>query len=140
MFLQSLAAGVQEKDLVRLKREAKAQGGFYVPPEHKLLFVIRIRGLNKVHPKVKIQRGANEQSGQLRGSKSKISCLAVLLPLPLADQEDSAAAPSAPGQQRRVCAGECGVKGQPYLLQCRCSAGFPGILSARISCWLAAFG
>jgi large subunit ribosomal protein L7e len=43
----------QEKDLVRLKREAKAQNGFYVPPEAKLVFVIRIRGLNKVHPKVR---------------------------------------------------------------------------------------
>jgi len=43
----------QEKDLVRLKREAKAQNGFYVPAEAKLMFVIRIRGLNKVHPKTK---------------------------------------------------------------------------------------
>jgi large subunit ribosomal protein L7e len=43
---------VQEADLVRLKREAKAQNGFYCPPEAKLLFVIRIRGLNKIHPKV----------------------------------------------------------------------------------------
>jgi large subunit ribosomal protein L7e len=43
---------MQEADLVRLKREAKAQNGFYCPPEAKLLFVIRIRGLNKIHPKV----------------------------------------------------------------------------------------
>jgi len=43
----------QEKDLVRLKREAKAKNGFYVPAEAKLMFVIRIRGLNKVHPKTK---------------------------------------------------------------------------------------
>eukprot|EP00195_Chlamydomonas_chlamydogama_P017716 CAMPEP_0202890486 /NCGR_PEP_ID=MMETSP1392-20130828/868_1 /ASSEMBLY_ACC=CAM_ASM_000868 /TAXON_ID=225041 /ORGANISM="Chlamydomonas chlamydogama, Strain SAG 11-48b" /LENGTH=238 /DNA_ID=CAMNT_0049574063 /DNA_START=51 /DNA_END=767 /DNA_ORIENTATION=- len=43
----------QEKDLVRLKREAKSKNGFYVEPESKLLFVIRIRGLNKVHPKTK---------------------------------------------------------------------------------------
>ena len=37
--------------MVRLKREAKAKGGFYVEAEPKLLFVIRIRGLNKIHPK-----------------------------------------------------------------------------------------
>ncbi|KAJ9527496.1 hypothetical protein QJQ45_025776 [Haematococcus lacustris] len=43
----------QEADLIRLKREAKAKNGFYVPAEHKLMFVIRIKGLNKVHPKTK---------------------------------------------------------------------------------------
>ncbi|GFH14862.1 uncharacterized protein HaLaN_10989 [Haematococcus lacustris] len=42
-----------EADLIRLKREAKAKNGFYVPAEHKLMFVIRIKGLNKVHPKTK---------------------------------------------------------------------------------------
>lgn len=31
---------LQEKDLIRLKREAKAKGGFYVEPEAKLLFVV----------------------------------------------------------------------------------------------------
>ncbi|GFH11454.1 uncharacterized protein HaLaN_06953 [Haematococcus lacustris] len=41
-----------EADLIRLKREAKAKNGFYVPAEHKLMFVIRIKGLNKVHPKI----------------------------------------------------------------------------------------
>ncbi|KAL9255935.1 Large ribosomal subunit protein uL30y-like protein [Drosera capensis] len=35
----------QEKELIRLKREAKFKGGFYVEPEAKLLFIIRIRGL-----------------------------------------------------------------------------------------------
>jgi hypothetical protein len=44
--------GVQEKETIRLKREAKTKGGFYVEPEQKLLFAIRIRGLNKVPPKV----------------------------------------------------------------------------------------
>lgn len=34
----------QESDLIRLKREAKLKGGFYVEPESKLMFVIRIRG------------------------------------------------------------------------------------------------
>jgi hypothetical protein len=42
----------QENDTIRLKREAKASGGFYVEPEAKLAFVMRIRGLNKIHPKV----------------------------------------------------------------------------------------
>jgi len=43
----------QEKETIRLKREAKTNGGFYVEPEAKLAFVIRIRGLNKIHPKTK---------------------------------------------------------------------------------------
>jgi len=43
----------QEADLVRLKREAKAKAGFYVEPEAKLVFVIRIRGINDVAPKTK---------------------------------------------------------------------------------------
>lgn len=43
----------QEKDLVRLKRDAKAKGSIYVPAEDKLVFVVRIRGLNHVAPKVK---------------------------------------------------------------------------------------
>lgn len=35
---------LQEKELISLKREAKLKGGFYVDPEAKLLFIIRIRG------------------------------------------------------------------------------------------------
>jgi large subunit ribosomal protein L7e len=31
-------------ELIQLKREAKLKGGFYVDPEAKLLFIIRIRG------------------------------------------------------------------------------------------------
>jgi large subunit ribosomal protein L7e len=38
---------------VQLKRDAKKKGGFYIEAEPKLMFVIRIRGLNKVHPKVR---------------------------------------------------------------------------------------
>lgn len=30
----------QELDLIRLKREAKAKGGFYVEPEAKVVFVV----------------------------------------------------------------------------------------------------
>ena len=43
----------QEADLVRLKREARAKGGFYVPPEAKVMFVMRLRGLNDLHPKTR---------------------------------------------------------------------------------------
>ncbi|CAK9155339.1 unnamed protein product [Ilex paraguariensis] len=43
----------QEKELIQLKREARLKGGFYVNPEAKLLFIIRIRGINAMHPKTK---------------------------------------------------------------------------------------
>ncbi|KAK9818650.1 hypothetical protein WJX74_008699 [Apatococcus lobatus] len=43
----------QEQDLIRLTREAKSKGGYYVPEEGKLAFVIRIRGINDMHPKVR---------------------------------------------------------------------------------------
>ncbi|GJN09639.1 hypothetical protein PR202_ga27663 [Eleusine coracana subsp. coracana] len=43
----------KDKELVQLKREARMKGGFYVEPEAKLLFVIRIRGINAMHPKTK---------------------------------------------------------------------------------------
>ncbi|OVA07522.1 Ribosomal protein L30 [Macleaya cordata] len=41
----------QQKELIHLKREAKLKGGFYVNPEAKLLFIIRIRGINAMDPK-----------------------------------------------------------------------------------------
>ncbi|TYH09948.1 hypothetical protein ES288_A07G138400v1 [Gossypium darwinii] len=43
----------QEKELIQLKREAKLKGGFYVDPEAKLLFFIRIRGINAMHPRTR---------------------------------------------------------------------------------------
>ncbi|KAB2626368.1 60S ribosomal protein L7-2-like [Pyrus ussuriensis x Pyrus communis] len=43
----------EQKELIRLKREAKLKGGFYVNPEAKLLFIIRIRGINAIDPKTK---------------------------------------------------------------------------------------
>ncbi|OAY44037.1 60S ribosomal protein L7-2 [Manihot esculenta] len=43
----------QERELIRLKREAKLKGGFYVEPEAKLLFIIRIRGINAMDPKTR---------------------------------------------------------------------------------------
>merc|ERR1711990_77288 len=38
---------------VRMHRQAKAAGNHYVEPEAKLAFVVRIRGLNDMHPKTK---------------------------------------------------------------------------------------
>ncbi|CAL5361031.1 hypothetical protein ACSBR2_043191 [Camellia fascicularis] len=43
----------QQKQLVQLKREARLKGGFYVNPEAKLLFIVRIRGINAMHPKTR---------------------------------------------------------------------------------------
>lgn len=43
----------QEADLIRLKRDARASGSFYVEPEPKLAFVIRLRGINDMHPKTR---------------------------------------------------------------------------------------
>jgi len=43
----------KERAEIRMKRQAKNNGNFYIPPEAKVLFVIRIRGINNVSPKVK---------------------------------------------------------------------------------------
>ncbi|XAR74044.1 hypothetical protein NMG60_11008203 [Bertholletia excelsa] len=43
----------QQKELIKLKREARLKGGFYVNPEAKLLFIIRIRGINAIDPKTR---------------------------------------------------------------------------------------
>jgi len=43
----------KERDEIRLARQARNLGNFYVPAEPKLAFVMRIRGINQVHPKVR---------------------------------------------------------------------------------------
>jgi len=43
----------KERDVIRLKREAKRKGGFYVEDEPKVAFVMRIRGINKMAPKTR---------------------------------------------------------------------------------------
>merc|ERR1719209_1317787 len=43
----------KERDEIRFKRVAKRDGNFYVPAQARLAFVIRIRGVNQVSPKVK---------------------------------------------------------------------------------------
>merc|ERR1711976_609279 len=42
---------VMERDQIRLARQAKKHNNFYVPPEPKLAFVVRIRGINGIHPR-----------------------------------------------------------------------------------------
>ena len=42
-----------EKSAIANRREAKASNDIYVPPEEKLVFVIRVRGINGVAPKTK---------------------------------------------------------------------------------------
>jgi large subunit ribosomal protein L7e len=43
----------QEERTIRMKRQAKSTGSIYLAPEPKLAFVIRIRGINGVSPRVK---------------------------------------------------------------------------------------
>jgi len=40
-----------EREKVRLSRVAKQEGSYYVPAEAKLVFVVRIKGINKIDPK-----------------------------------------------------------------------------------------
>ena len=40
-----------EREKVRLQRLAKQKGEYFVPAEPKLVFVIRIKGINKIDPK-----------------------------------------------------------------------------------------
>ncbi|XP_046581532.1 60S ribosomal protein L7-like [Haliotis rubra] len=41
----------KERDSIRLQRQARKCDNFYVPDEPRLAFVIRIRGINGVHPR-----------------------------------------------------------------------------------------
>ncbi|KAG0327409.1 60S ribosomal protein L7 [Podila humilis] len=41
----------KERNEIRLRRQAKATGSFYVPAQAKLAFVIRIKGINHIAPK-----------------------------------------------------------------------------------------
>merc|ERR1712178_199898 len=40
-----------QRKLITLRRQAKAAGNFFVEPEAKLLFVVRIKGIMKLSPK-----------------------------------------------------------------------------------------
>jgi len=41
----------QEREKIRLSRLSKQEGTYYVPAEDKLVFVVRIKGINKIAPK-----------------------------------------------------------------------------------------
>jgi len=43
----------EQKEAVKLKREARAAGSFYVPAESKVLCMVRIRGINNLAPQVR---------------------------------------------------------------------------------------
>jgi large subunit ribosomal protein L7e len=43
----------RERSLIRFRRQAKNNGGYYVSPETKLVFVVRIRGINAIAPQSK---------------------------------------------------------------------------------------
>jgi len=43
----------QEKEEVRLQREARKTGDFYVPAQAKVYFVVRLKGISKIAPKPK---------------------------------------------------------------------------------------
>lgn len=42
---------IKERDEIRLHREARKHGNFYVPEQPKLALVMRIRGINGIHPR-----------------------------------------------------------------------------------------
>jgi len=43
----------KEKEAVRLQREARKSGDFYVPAQPKVFFVVRLKGISKLAPKPK---------------------------------------------------------------------------------------
>lgn len=43
-----------EKNVIDARRKAKKEGGFYVEPQPKVLFAIRLKGINKLAPKPKM--------------------------------------------------------------------------------------
>ena len=43
----------EEQHLIEAKREARNSGNFYMAPEAKVAFVIRIKGVNHIRPQVK---------------------------------------------------------------------------------------
>jgi len=43
----------EQKELVSLRRKARADGSFYVPAESKVILIVRIRGINNLAPQVR---------------------------------------------------------------------------------------
>jgi large subunit ribosomal protein L7e len=42
-----------DRDLINNRRKARSEGGFFVAAEAKVALVVRIRGINKLHPDIK---------------------------------------------------------------------------------------
>ncbi len=42
-----------ERNVIRMRREAKKHGNFFMEPEPKLVLVVRIKGINGVDPKTR---------------------------------------------------------------------------------------
>ncbi|KAK6147410.1 hypothetical protein DH2020_018322 [Rehmannia glutinosa] len=59
----------KEKELIQLKREARLKGGFYVNPEAKLLFIVRIRG----YPNLKSVKELIYKRGYGKVNKQRIA-------------------------------------------------------------------
>merc|ERR1712168_1581548 len=66
-----------ERENIRLVREAKKDGGFHVAAEDKFAFVMRIRGVNQVAPKV---RKALQLFRLLKLNKATINMLRICEP------------------------------------------------------------
>ncbi|SJK85918.1 60S ribosomal protein L7 [Babesia microti strain RI] len=43
-----------EKELIKIRRQAKAENAFFKEPDAKVIFAIRIKGINKLSPKVRL--------------------------------------------------------------------------------------
>jgi len=43
----------EKKEIQDLKRKAKHEGNFFVPTEPKVAFIIRLKGINTLHPKIR---------------------------------------------------------------------------------------
>lgn len=76
---------MKERDEIRLARQARKNNDFYVPAEPKLAFVVRIRGINGIHPKprkvMKLFRLLQINNGTfLRLNKATINMLRIAEP------------------------------------------------------------
>ena len=100
---------LQEADKIRLRREAKKNRGFYVEDEAQLVFVIRIRGINDMAPKVSDVASvvsANRDVCRVAGTrKVHVMSNCKLFVLSVAVSQDFTAAAPAPDPQWRVCEG-----------------------------------
>ncbi|KAF7477104.1 Hypothetical predicted protein [Marmota monax] len=63
---------------IRMARMARKAGNFYVPAEPKLAFVIRIRGINGVSPKVRLRQIFNGTFVKL--NKASVNMLRLVEP------------------------------------------------------------